>query len=64
MYMLLNMKALHLMVQKLWQMLKFTDMSLGEGLKVYRQGHKVKTLDINGKASLQGMYLWNMCVLP
>ena len=29
-----------------------------------RQGYKVKSFSINGKASSQGMYMWNMKALP
>ena len=32
-------------------------------VKGHGQGHKLKTFDMNGKASLQGMYIWNMSTL-
>ena len=47
-----NMKVLPLMVQKLWHMLKFSDM----WVKGHGEGHKVFNFGRNRKSSSQGIY--------
>ena len=51
-----KMKALPLMVQKVWHMLKFIDMYV----KGHSLGGKIKIFGMNGNASSQGicMKIW------
>ena len=55
-----NMKALPLLIRKLWSRLKV----FKKEVKCQGQGHKVKNFGTHGKVFSQGIYICNMNVLP